>query len=71
MTASSRRSTLERYNQKKSISGKEWLADLLWEAAAKNIDWASPAAKASRRAKPKPETYDFSSDTASADAFAA
>jgi hypothetical protein len=30
---------------------KEWLADLLGEAAAKNIDWASPSAKASRRAK--------------------
>jgi hypothetical protein len=42
---------LERYNQKKSISGKEWLADLLGEAAAKNIDRASPSARASRRAK--------------------
>jgi hypothetical protein len=60
MTASIRRSTLERYNQKKSISGKEWLADLVGEAAAKNVDWASPSAKASRAQKPKPKTYETS-----------
>jgi hypothetical protein len=70
MTASIRRSTLERYNQKKSISGKEWLADLVGEAAAENIDWASPSAKASRRAKAETKNI-FSGDTASADAFAA
>jgi hypothetical protein len=51
MTAFSRRSTLERYNQKESISGKEWLTDLVGEAAAENIDWASPSATVSRRAK--------------------
>jgi hypothetical protein len=62
---------LERYNQKKSISGKEWLADLPGEAAAKNIDRASPSARASRRAKAQTKNIDFSSDTASADAFAA
>jgi hypothetical protein len=62
---------LERYNQKKSISGKEWLADLLGEAAAKNIDRASPSARASRRAKAETKNIDFSSDTASADAFPA
>jgi hypothetical protein len=71
MTASSRRSTLERYNQKKSISGKEWLVDLLEKRRLKTSIGLLLQQRLQGAQKPKPKTYDFSSDTASADAFAA
>ena len=71
MTASSRRSTLERYNQKKSISGKEWLADLLEKRRLKTSIGLLLQQRLQGAQKSKPKTYDFSSDTASADAFAA